>query len=128
MMVAGLGFRAGVDADALLAAIDAALAAHGLTQAALGCLAVLPKKAGEKAAAEAAVRLGIPLAIAEDAALAEAATRLATSSARSIAATGFGSAAEAAALAVAGASGRLLAPRLVVGAVTCAIAQRGEET
>lgn len=127
MMVAGLGFRTGVEADALLAAVDAALAARGLPQATLGCLAILPKKAGETAPTEAARRLGIPLAVAGEAALGEVAGRILTHSPRSLAATGFGSAAEAAALAVAGASGRLLAPRLAVGAVTCALAQTGEE-
>ncbi len=125
-MVAGLGFRTGVDADALLAAVHAALEAHAVPATALDCLAVLPRKSAEPALAEAARRLAVPLVVADETSLGAVQGRILARSERSIAATGFGSAAEAAALAVAGSSARLLGPRLIRGSVTCAIAQTGE--
>lgn len=115
--VAGLGCRRGVSAAEVLTAIEAARAARGV--GALDALATVPAKGDEPALAEAARRLGLPLVVvapADD-------SRLATRSAASRAATGAGSASEASALAAAGAGGRLLGPRLVVGRVTCAIAE-----
>ena len=115
MRVAGIGCRRGVETVEVLAAVAEARAAHG---AGLDALATLPPKAGEPALAEAARRLGLPLLVvapAEDA-------RLLTLSPASRAATGSGSASEAAALGAAGKDARLLGPRLAVGRVTCAIA------
>jgi cobalt-precorrin 5A hydrolase len=60
-----------------------------------------------------------------DADLKAAGTRVATRSDRVVALTGVPSLAEAAALAAAGPSSRLIAPRLVVGAATCALASSG---
>lgn len=119
MRVAGLGSRRGVDAGEVIAAVKAALSASGGT---LDALAVLPAKAAEPGIVEAARRLGLPLVIAD------AATddRLATRSDASRGATGTPSASEAAALGAAGASARLLGPRIVAGRVTCAIAVAGE--
>ena len=114
--VAGIGCRRGVTVAEVLAALDAACGARGVS---VDALAVLPGKRGEAALGEAAARRGLPLRIAEGAVAPE---RLATRSAASLAATGTGSASEAAALAVAGPAARLLGPRLVVGRVTCAIA------
>lgn len=125
MTVAGMGFRSGISADALLAAVDAALDIHGLEKADLDALAVLPRKADEPALAEAARRLGIALLAAGEADIASARLRVLTRSERSIAATGTGSAAEAAALAVAGSDSRLLGPRIIAGPATCAIARSG---
>ncbi len=116
MTVAGLGCRRGVTAAEVLAAIDAARAAHGAP--ALDALATVPAKCDEPALTAAAAHLGLPLVIvapADDG-------RLLTRTAASRAATGAGSASEAAALAAAGPEARLLGPRLVVGRVTCAIA------
>jgi cobalt-precorrin 5A hydrolase len=114
--VAGLGCRRGVTAAEVLDAIDAARAAHG--GPALVALATLSAKRDEPALADVAGRLGLPLLIVapgDDG-------RLRTRSAASRAATGAGSASEAAALAAAGPEARLLGPRLVVGRVTCALA------
>ncbi len=62
----------------------------------------------------------LPLLIAEPAGDAPG---MLTRSAASLAATGTGSASEAAALAAAGPGARLLGPRLVLGPVTCALAE-----
>lgn len=120
MRVAGLGSRHGVSAAEVLAAVAAARAAFGALG--LDALAALPAKAAEPGFAEAARRLGLPLLIAE----AAADGRLATRSEASRAATGSGSASEAAALGAAGPSARLLGPRIVAGRVTCAIAESEE--
>lgn len=117
--VAGLGSRRGATAAEVVAAVEAALSAAG---GRLDALAVLPAKAAEPGIAEAARRLGLPLVIAD----AAPDDRLATRSAASRAATGAGSASEAAALGAAGPSARLLGPRIVAGRVTCAIAVTGE--
>ncbi len=117
--VAGIGSRRGVSASEVLAAVEAARAGAGGT---LDALAVLPAKAAEPGIAEAARRLGLPLVVADPPRDAEPDARLATHSAASRAATGAGSASEAAALAAAGPSARLAGPRIVAGRVTCAIA------
>lgn len=116
LTVAGIGSRRGVTAGEVLAAVAAACAAVGAARP--GALAALPGKAAEPGIAEAARRLGVPLLAPAPA----AEGRLATRSAASLAATGSGSAAEAAALGASGPSARLLGPRVVAGRVTCAIA------
>lgn len=123
MKVAGLGCRQGVNAAEVLAAVDAALAAHGLGRVALAALATLPQKRGDTALAEAAQALGLRLLVAGEKESASALPRILTQSAASLAATGTGSASEAAALAAVGEGGRLLGPRLATGRVTCAIAE-----
>lgn len=120
-MIAGIGCKAGVGAADVLAAIDAALAAHNAARADLEALAVVPRKADEEGVAAAAEKLGLPLRVMEQAG--EIATL--TASERSFAATGQGSASEAAALAAAGQGGRLLGVRIAVGPVTCALSERG---
>jgi cobalt-precorrin 5A hydrolase len=60
-----------------------------------------------------------------EAALKAAGARVAARSDRVLALTGVPSLAEAAALAAAGPSSRLIASRLVVGAATCALASSG---
>lgn len=122
--IAGLGARKGVATAQVLAAIDAALAAHGLSRDRLTALAAVPAKRREPAFRQAAEGLGLPLLIPETEAFEGARPGLLTRSAASLAATGFGSASEAAALAAAGPGGRLLGPRIASGAATCAIAER----
>ena len=125
MKVAGIGCRAGIEAGEILAAIDVALAAHALDRAALGAVATVPQKAGEQALADAAQALGLTLIVADAEQLERVRQKIVTRSVASLAATGFDSAAEAAALAVAGNDGALLGPRIVFGNVTCAIAEGG---
>lgn len=109
--IAGIGCRRGVTAAEVLAALEAAGGAD--------MLAVVPDKATEPGIVEAAALCGLPLRVAAGGV---ARQRLASWSEASVAATGTGSASEAAALAVAGPDGRLLGPRLAVGRVTCAVA------
>jgi cobalt-precorrin 5A hydrolase len=127
MIVAGIGSRKGVAATAVLAAIDAALAAHGLTRDQIDRLATAPLKRDEPALHAASVEIGLELVVVDDAALSVASPRTLTRSELSLAMTGAPSVSEASALAAAGPASRLLGPRLVVGSVTCAIAV-SEET
>lgn len=116
--VAGIGCRQGVTVAEVLAAVAATRAGRRLD-----ALAAVPGKSGELALAEAAARLGVPLVFG---AVEDGDARLATRSAASLAATGVGSASEAAALAAAGPGARLVVSRRVVGRVTCAIAATEE--
>ncbi len=120
MIVAGIGCRKNTETDAVLTAIDDALSRHGLAAGELDALATVPQKKSEQGIRDAAVRLGLPLVIAGEVELLEVETL--SHSPASLDATGAGSASEAAALAVAGRAARLLGPRIVAGAVTCAIA------
>ena len=120
MLVAGLGCRAGVDSSQILAALDAALAVRALPRQAVNALATIPQKRNEPALGEAAETLGLPLLVPDAQALARVATL--TRSSASLAATGFGSAAEACALAAAGQGAYLLGARVAVGPATCALA------
>ena len=126
MIVAGIGSRKGVTAADVLAAIDAALAAHGLTRAQIDRLATAPLKRDEPALGVASVAIGRELIIVDDGALRAASPRTLTHSELSLAMTGAPSVSEASALAAAGPASRLLGPRLVVGSVTCAIAVDGD--
>lgn len=120
--IAGLGCRQRTPASDVLAAIDAALAAHGLARRDLGALATITRKQHEHAMVEAAQILGLPLLIVSDADALAAQSRCLTHSAASIAATGLASVAEAAALAAAGPLVRLNQPRSAYGNATCALA------
>lgn len=120
MIVAGIGCRKGVDVEAVLGAIAAGLDRHGLDAAQLHALASAPVKAAEPALQLAAGRLGLPLVIVTQQALERA--RTSSRSQASLSHAGTASVSEAAALALAGPGSGLLGPRLVSGAVTCAIA------
>ena len=124
--VAGIGCRTGVALEDVLAGLEAMLAACGLEAEQLDALATIPARRDEKALQEAARHFGLPLVVpaAED--LANMVTL--TASPASIAATGLGSACEAAALAAAGPGAFLRYPRLVAGNITCALAISKEET
>jgi cobalt-precorrin 5A hydrolase len=125
MIVAGVGCRRGTPADAITAAIEAALAGNGLTKASLGVIATSAAKSAEPGIAEAAAALGLPLVLVAQTDLEAAAGRTATSSDRVLALTGVPSVAEAAALAAGGSAARLVAPRIAVGPATCALADTG---
>ncbi|MFD2236873.1 cobalamin biosynthesis protein [Aureimonas populi] len=116
-----MGCRRGASAGEVVAALEAALKAHGLGPADLDALAVIPAKAGEPGVAEAARRLRLPLHVVSPETMDAAAAQGLTRSAASLAATSTPSASEAAALAATG--GRLLGPRIKLGPVTCAIAE-----
>ncbi|HEY4192203.1 MAG TPA: cobalamin biosynthesis protein [Mesorhizobium sp.] len=125
MIVAGIGCKKGVAAHDIRAALDAALAAHGLSSASLSALATAKFKHAETAITETAHALRLPVLLVDNAALTAVSLRTLTHSHHSQSVTGTPSLSETAALAAAGQHARLLGPRVVVGGVTCAIAIDG---
>lgn len=128
MICAGFGARKGVSREAVLAVLDAALTMHDIARDRLDALATVPQKRNEPGLTDAAKTLGLPLIIADDAALQAAAAHCLTRSEQARSATGLPSASEAAALAVCGPAARLLGPRLTLDGVTCAIATTGRKS
>ena len=122
MIVAGVGCRRGAPAPEIEGAIRAALARAGIAETALDALATIVTKQTEAGIKAAASKLGVPIVAISPTALQAAGERTQTHSERVLALAGVPSVAEAAALAAAGPTARLIAPRLVVGAATCAIA------
>jgi cobalt-precorrin 5A hydrolase len=125
MIVAGVGCRRGAAAPDIEAAIRAALDRAGVAAQALDCIATTVAKTNEAGIAAAAARLGVAVVLVPHAELQAASDRTETRSARVLALAGVSSVAEAAALAAAGPSARLLGPRLVIGDATCAVAASG---
>ncbi len=125
MIVAGVGCKWGAPARDIEAAVLAALARAGIRSNALDCIATIAAKAGEAGIAATAAKLGVAVVFVSDTGLEAAGPRTATRSERVLALTGVPSVAEAAALAAAGPSARLIAPRLVIGSATCALAASG---
>jgi cobalt-precorrin 5A hydrolase len=125
MIVAGVGCRRGAPAPDIEAAIHAALAQAGVASAALDVIATAAAKQNEAGIETAAANFGVSVVIVSDAALQAAGDRTETKSQRVLELTGVPSVAEAAALAAAGPSARLITPRLVIGSATCALAASG---
>lgn len=121
MIVAGIGFRKGTSGAEIIAAIDAALAAHGVERGQVGLIATSQEKVGDTGIIEAAQLLGLPAVGVDDMEL--QVQKTITRSERSLATTGVPSLSEAAALAAAGINARLLGPRRSLGSVTCALAE-----
>jgi cobalt-precorrin 5A hydrolase len=126
MIVAGIGCRRGTPVAAITAVIDATLARAGLTKDALGAIATAAAKGDEAGIATAAAALGVPLILVQQDELEAAGHRTVSRSERIVALMGVPSVAEAAALAAAGATARLLVSRIAVGPATCALAGLGE--
>lgn len=126
MIVAGIGCRRGVAAEAVVTAVHAALTAQGIGIASVDALATVAHKENEYGIRDAARVLAVDLIVVDDISAREASARALTVSERSAETTGLASVSEAAALAAAGSNSRLLAPRLVSGAVTCALAISGD--
>lgn len=123
MIVAGLGYRSAISAEQIEAALGSALRAALVADAQLQRIAVAAAKADEAAIHRVAAARGLRLALISQPELEAASPRTVTRSARSLASMKVHSVAEAAALAAAGPGARLLAPRIAVGPVTCALAQ-----
>jgi cobalt-precorrin 5A hydrolase len=123
MIIAGVGCRRGASAGEIQAAITQALARSYLAPGALGMIATSQGKAAEAGIVGAAAALGVQLALIAPEQLAAASANVATKSERVQELIGVPSVAEAAALAAGGANARLLAPRIVVGSVTCALGE-----
>lgn len=121
MIVAGIGCRRGVAAEAIEAAIAAALAQAGTPSRRINALATAIFKSDEEGIAAVAAARGIPLILVEQAEMARASNQV-THSRRVLQLMGVGSVAEVAAIAAGGPGARLLVPRLIVGPVTCALA------
>jgi len=122
MIVAGVGCRRGATAPDIETAIRTALARAGIAADALDAIATAQAKGAEAGIAAAAEKLGVRVLLVPEAELKAASARTTTRSERVLALTGVPSVAEAAALAAAGPSARLVSPRLVSGAATCALA------
>jgi cobalt-precorrin 5A hydrolase len=118
MIVAGIGCRTRVSAEAILALLHE-VAAAGMPDA----LAVPTFRQDEPGIAAAAASFGLPVLWVDRAALKGEQGRCLTRSARAEAEVGLASVAEAAALSAAGPGSRLLMPRIAGGGVTCAVAE-----
>jgi cobalt-precorrin 5A hydrolase len=127
MIVAGVGCKAGTSAREIEAAIGAALSQARVESASLALIATSAAKADEAGLSAAAKDRGLKIVFVPQADLEAASSRTLTRSDRVLAATGVPSLSEAAALAAAGPGARLLAPRVAVGAATCALAVSGDD-
>jgi cobalt-precorrin 5A hydrolase len=121
----GVGYRAGVSGEAIAALVRRALAEFGAPEGERR-LFTLAAKAEEAGLVEAARLIGAKLTPLPLAALAAEAERILTSSPVVQLRFGVPSIAEAAALAGAGAGGKLLGPRLAADGATCAVAVSAE--
>ena len=127
MIVAGLGYCKGVSVAQLEAALAEALRRAELGDAQVLQIAVAAQKAHEPAVQRLAEARQLSLIVIAQSELEAASPRTLTRSARSLQTMNVHSVAEAAALAAAGSAAQLLAPRLALGPVTCALA-RGDAT
>ena len=123
MLVAGIGCRAGVSAEQVESALAAALRLCQSTPPPSLQIATPTAKSCEPGIIAAAASRGLPLVVISQAELEAANPRTLTRSEHSMIVMNVHSVAEAAALAGAGPTSRLLGPRIVVGPVTCALAR-----
>jgi cobalt-precorrin 5A hydrolase len=126
MIVAGVGCRKGVQPGEVKAVILAALERAGIAVSELRLIATIDAKSREKGIEVAASVMRVSLVLVTPADLVTASMRVATRSERVRALVGVPSVAEAAALAAGGPAARLVAPRIVVGPATCALAATEE--
>lgn len=124
MIVAGIGFRRSAASDEIVALVEQALARASLSPEALSQLATIEDLADASAFLEAAGKLAVSPCSVNEASMASAAPAVRTQSARSMAAHGVGSVAEAAALGAAGPGATLILERIHSSSVTCALARR----
>lgn len=123
VIVAGVGCRKAISAAQVESAIEAALLCNRVAGRRISLIAVPAVKGTEAGIVAAAAARGVRLVLIGQNALEAADARTLTRSVRSMAALNVHSVAEAAALAAAGPNARLLAPRIAVGPVTCALAE-----
>jgi cobalt-precorrin 5A hydrolase len=128
MMVAGIGCRSGVSAEQVESALAAALAPVSRAPRTLSLIAAPAAKGHEPGIIAAAAARGIPLMLIAQSELEAANPRTLTHSEHAMVVMNVHSVAEAAALAGAGPTARLLGPRIAIGPVTCALACALAET
>ena len=121
-MVAGIGCRSGVTAEQVETALAAALAPVSRAPRTLSLIAAPAAKGHEPGIIAAAAARGIPLVLITQSDLEAANPRTLTHSEHAMTVMNVHSVAEAAALAGAGPTARLLGPRIAIGPVTCALA------
>ncbi|MGF9565871.1 cobalamin biosynthesis protein [Neorhizobium sp. JUb45] len=127
-IVAGIGCRKDTPTATILSVLAETLEQTGFPGRTPDMLATGTIKADEAGIIEAAKKLGVPLVVVEQAALEAAASRTLTVSQVSLTYAGSPSLCEASALAAAGETAVLAAPRFVRDGVTCAIAVANAET
>jgi cobalt-precorrin 5A hydrolase len=127
-MVAGIGCRSGVSAEQVESALAAALAPVSPAGRTLSLIATPAAKGHEPGLIAAAAARGIPLVLISQRDLESANPRTLTHSEHAMIVMNVHSVAEAAALAGAGPTSRLLGPRIAIGPVTCALACALAET
>jgi cobalt-precorrin 5A hydrolase len=128
LMVAGIGCRSGVTAEQVESALVAALAPVLRCGRTLSLIATAAAKGKESGIIAAAAARGIPLMLISQSDLEAANPRTLTHSEHAMIVMNVHSVAEAAALAGAGPTARLLGPRIAIGPVTCALACALAET
>lgn len=122
MIIAGIGCRRQVSATEVVAAIE--MAVSRLTRVRLpDSIAIAASKAHEAGVLTAAETLAIRIVLVPQQALEAAGARTLTRSAKSLQKMNVPCVSEAAALAAGGPRSKLLAPRVALGNVTCALAE-----
>jgi len=121
---AGIGCRKGTSAETIIAALAEASKVYGVT---IDFIATAPIKADEPGLLEAATRLNMAFVVVAQPDLEQASARTITQSAVSLKHSGSPSLSEAAALAALGPKSRLIAPRMVIGDMTVALATLGDD-
>jgi cobalt-precorrin 5A hydrolase len=127
VIIAGLGFRKDISALELERALAAALKDLHIDDSRLKAIAIPAGKGEQVVIAAVAAARGVTVRRIEQPHLEAADARSISRSARAMQTFNVQCVAEAAALAGAGAKARLLAPRMIVGPVTCALAEEGPE-
>jgi len=122
VIVAGVGCKRGAPMRDIETALHTALARAGVNANDLSAIATGEAKQGERGIETVAAKLGVRLMLISNGELKAAGDCATTRSDRLLALIGLPSLAEAAALAAAGPSARLIVSRLIVGAATCALA------
>lgn len=123
VLAVGVGCERGASAEELTGLVRDTLAAHGLAQGAVACIVSVDVKADEPAVHAVAQALGVPARFFPPATLEAQTPRLAHPSDVVFREVGCHGVAEGAALAAAGASGRLVVAKVKSARCTCAIAR-----
>lgn len=121
-IVVGLGCDRQASVDEIEALLRACLGEAGVAITVIACLASIDRKADEPGLPALAAKLDLPLKVFPAVRLEAETPRLANPSAAVFRAIGCHGVAEAAALAVVGADGRLVLPKRRSARVTCALA------